>query len=205
MIVEQQRLNGFHYLLDLECVPFPPAKPQPHFQWVSWPSACNWVKRPAKVHGWLLHIPGICEPEFFTSEERANARHAYLSSLIKARSYLGVVDGTLYDFRSVPVPRALRLGYEHLCSDIRTGRQLAATLRAMNKLALKEHAYFTTATDRALCQSCVRQEMVTVVYAMRNETDFDYLVNGWSVNYEEPGNQLTCDHCHREIPAVTDN
>jgi len=201
MIVEQLRLNGFHYLLDLECVTFPPAQPRPHEQWTE----LGLYRGPVKVHGWLLHIPGICEPEFFTRQERAIARHAYLTSLLKARSYLGVVDGNLYDFRSVPVPRVVRLGYEHLCSDIRTGRQLAATLRAMNKLALKEHAYFTTATDRALCQSCVRQEMVTVVYAMRNEADFDYLVNGWSVNYEEPGNQLTCDHCHREIPAVTDN
>lgn len=201
MIVEQQRLNGFHYLLDLECVPHPPAKPRPHTQWVGWPSAFG-IKRPTKVQGWLLHIPGVCEPEFFTKEERANARHAYLTSLMKARSYMGVVDGNLYDFRQGVVPRVVRWGYEYLCSDIRTGRQLAATLRAMDKLPLREHAYFTTAMQRALCPACVRQEMYSVVFAMRSETDFDYLVTGWSVNYEEVGNHLTCDHCHREIPTV---
>jgi hypothetical protein len=197
MIVEQQRLNGFHYLLDLECVPHPPAKPRPHAQWTE----MGMCRGPVKVQGWLLHIPGICEPEFFTKEERANARHAYLTSLMKARSYMGVVDGTLFDFRPA-IPRALRYCYEHLCSDIRTGRQLAVTLRAIDKLPLKEHAYLTTAVGRALCPACVRQEMYAVVSAMRNHNDFEYWVTGWSVNYEEVGNHLTCDHCHREIPTV---
>ena len=188
--------------LDLNSIPFPPALPQPFEQWLPLNLLTLRREAPKKVSGWLIHIPGFVEPEFYRSWERAMDRHAYLTSLLRSRSYLVIYGGDLIDTRGGQ-PKLLRAGYQMIFRNYRRPRELAATLRALRVVANSKSFYLTTEDDGVLCQSCVRQNWWHVAHAFNHIDDPEWQVRDLDVHVDSRvEGVITCYHCNEEIPPV---
>lgn len=203
----QLHLNCFNHLLDLDAIGFPPPPPEPDEQWVNNNSEL-WSRFPAKpnmvkVEGWRVYVPGH-GIVFLQSEGKAITLHSYLTSHLKASSYLFELGGDLYDTRKQDMNAPLRTGYMGLHTKITNGQQLKSTLRSIPNEPYQASMYFITAEDFHLCPDCVRKELVSVVSSIRHHTNSEgRQVVGFDTLWEAaPDSPVTCDHCCRIIPAV---
>ncbi len=199
----QLHLNCFNHLLDLGAIGFPPPPPEPDEQWVN-PREVFGPKhdtKMVKIEGWRVYVPGH-GAVFLQHEGKALVLHRYLTSHLKAASYLYELNGDLYDSRGDQTG-PLRIGYMGLHTKIENGRQLKATLRSIPNEPYQGSMYFTTIEDFCICPDCVRKEMVSVVSGIRHNVNEGWQVVGFDTNWEQPLSiPITCDHCCRIIPPV---
>lgn len=202
----QLHLNCFNHLLDLDAVGFPPPPPEPDEQWVNkhhelwgrFPAAPNMVK----VEGWRVYVPGH-GVVFLQRADKAITLHNYLTSHMKASSYLFELGGDLFDTRKEGMGEPLRTGYMGMHAHIKNGQQLKSTLRSIPNEPYQGSMYFITVEDFHLCPDCVRKEMVSVVSAIRHGINDGWQVVGFDTHWEAHNElPITCDHCCRIIPAV---
>lgn len=168
------QLQCFNHLLRLDSIEFPPPAPIPTSQWINtqdtWGGARSGA--PVKVDGFLLVIPGCEEPAFIQNKERADALHRYITSHLRAASYLGEWEGDLCDWRpGREGAYVVRKDYMRVYKTINTGQQLRATLRAIPTQPYQASMFFNTTDGGCLCPDCVRRDMVSVVSAMRGRID----------------------------------
>jgi len=198
------QLNCFNHLLDLSAIDFPPARPVPDVQWQDTKTAWGGVRHDAKtrVQGWRVYVPGH-GAVFLQSEGKALSLHEYLTSHLKAASYLFELGGDLFDTRKGELNNPLRTGYMGIHADITSGQQLKATLRAIPNEPYQSSMFFRTAIGYCLCPDCVRAELPSVVASMRNNHRDMWHVEGFDTLWDEdPSAPVTCDACDRLIQPV---
>ena len=111
-----------------------------------------------------------------------------------------VDDGCLYDTRRPDWPEhPLRYNYSRHHRTITTTQDLLATLRA------GEYAwpggyqlYFTTSDGAALSFDAVRDNLVSVIYALRGDVHDGWLVVG-TASTADSDEVVLCDHTGKEL------
>lgn len=190
----------FDHLLKLDSITFPPPEPRAGEQWVV--AGAGLRATPERHAGYFVEVPGR-KPVFVLTKERADNLHRYITSHLRAATYLSELEGNLIDWRAGKEGRILRQNYSAIHAIIRNGADLKATLRAIPSQPYQASMYFATATGGCQCPDCVLRDYHLVVHSIRYETADDWHVIGFRTLWNnEIGEETTCDSCCRIIEPV---